>query len=247
MRIFLVLILFVQSFSVLAEKPVGFLWYNIEREQKAEASKKDKAIAFSQLSYTQKDSILRFYTMEALHKARHTKSVKDMRVFLSLQDYWMKESSRFSAVFQQTMLAYPEYDYTVTHPTSSMGARITDEVREKERASVIESLSRSHGLLFFYRGKSLEDVRQIPIVRDFCIRFNLPWMPVSVDGVTADELVTSRIDHGQANTLGVRFFPALLLVNPKSQKTMPVAYGLITQDVLEKRLYQVATQFKGEA
>lgn len=99
--------------------------------------------------------MLRFYTMEALHKARYTKKVEDMRVFLSLQDYWLKESSRFKSLFQKTMLEHPEYDYTVTHPTSNLGAKITDEVRESQTIEIINRLSKSHGLLFSTVGKAL--------------------------------------------------------------------------------------------
>ncbi|HFE6145730.1 TPA: conjugal transfer protein TraF, partial [Legionella pneumophila] len=105
---------------------------------------------------------------------------------------------------------------------------------------------KSHGLLFFYRGKSLYDLKQIPIVVDFCKRFHIQLMPVSVDGATSPELLNSRMDQGQANRLGVRYFPALLLVNPVSQRVSPVAYGLTTQDVLMERIKQVANQFKGE-
>jgi conjugal transfer pilus assembly protein TraF len=54
------------------------------------------------------------------------------------------------------------------------------------------------------------------------------------------------MDQGQANRLGVRYFPALLLVNPENQRVSPVAYGLTTQDVLMERIKQVANQFKGD-
>ncbi|WP_131783644.1 type-F conjugative transfer system pilin assembly protein TraF [Legionella gresilensis] len=228
------------------EKPVGFLWYNVKEKQKSTSLKKRQGIPFNQLSFTERDKVLRFYTMEALHKARHTQKVKDMWVFLSLQDYWLKESSRFKTLFEKTLLAYPELDYAVTHPTSNLGAKITDEVRQAKQIKTITSLSTSHGLLFFYRGKSLYDLKQISIIADFCRRFHLTLMPVSVDGALSKELPDSRIDQGQANRLGVRFFPALLLVNPVNQEILPVAYGLTTQDVLMARLIQVATHFKGE-
>lgn len=89
-------------------------------------------------------------------------------------------------------------------------------------------------------------MKQIPIIADFCRRFNLPLMPVSVDGVVSPTLMNSRMDQGQANRLGVRYFPALLLVNPANQRVSPVAYGLTTQDVLMERIKQVANQFKGD-
>lgn len=242
----ILLVLLLLNGVAFADKPVGFLWYTKEKENKRVESRKPAGIPFESLSYTERDAVLRFYTMEALHKARYTKKVKDMRVFLSLQDYWLKESSRFKSLFQQTMLAHPEYDYTVTHPTSNLGAKITDSVRESQAVEVINRLSKSHGLLFFYRGKSPYDLKQIPIIVDFCRRFSIPMMPISIDGVTSPELLNSRMDQGQANRLGVRYFPALLLVNPENQRVAPVAYGLTTQDVLMERLKQVATQFKGD-
>lgn len=232
--------------AVFADKPVGFLWYTKEKETKRVEKKAQPGTSFKSLSYTERDAVLRFYTMEALHKARYTKKVEDMRVFLSLQDYWLKESSRFKSLFQQTMLAHPEYDYAVTHPTSNLGAKITDEVRESQTVEILNRLSASHGLLFFYRGKSPYDLKQIPIVVDFCKRFRILLMPVSVDGATSPELLNSRLDQGQANRLGVRYFPALLLVNPANQRVSPVAYGLTTQDVLMERIKQVYSQFKGE-
>lgn len=243
--VFVILLLFATLLNA-KELPPGFLWYNLSKEPKQVIPHKEKGISFQKLSYTDRDAVLRFYTMEALHKARHTKKVEDMRAFLSLQDYWLKESSRFKALFQQTMLAYPEYDYAVTHPTSNLGAKLTDELRESQTLELINRLAKSHGLLFFYRGKSPYDLKQIPIIVDFCQRFNLPLMPVSVDGVVSHELMNSRMDNGQANRMGVRYFPALLLVNPATLRVSPVAYGLTTQDVLMERIKQVVNQFKGE-
>ena len=72
-----------------AEKPAGFLWYNVPKEAKHQK----KGTPFSQLSYTDKDAVLHFYTMEALHKVRFTHQLEDERVFLALQNYWLKEAS----------------------------------------------------------------------------------------------------------------------------------------------------------
>jgi conjugal transfer pilus assembly protein TraF len=245
-KAFLIFLLFLNTAVAAGQKPVGFLWYSIEQKPQKAPQSKAKGIAFKQLSFTERDAILHFYTMEALHKARYTKKVEDMRVFLSLQEYWLSESTRFRSLFQQTMLAYPQYDYQVTHPTSNLGVKITDELRQKRQIHLVQTLSKTHGLLFFYRGKSPYDVKQIPIIADFCKRFHLSLMPVSVDGVTSYELSNSRLDQGQANHLGVRYFPATLLVNPQSGQISPIAYGLVTQDVLLERIQAVATHFKEE-
>ncbi|WP_347252399.1 type-F conjugative transfer system pilin assembly protein TraF [Legionella sp.] len=241
---FLILLGCLLSFGLHAEEPVGFLWYNVkEGLQEKTVNNKKPGMSFNSLSFTDRDAVLHFYTMEALHKARNTKSVSDMKVFLSLQNYWLNESSRFASLFQKTMLLYPEYDYTVTHPTSNLGTKMVDSFRELKRKEVIHELAKQHGLLFFYRGSNPYDQRQIPIVRDFCNRFHFPLIPVSVDGIHAHELADSRFNHGQAEALGVKVFPALLLVNPKTHTIRPVAFGFTTQDVIERRLVFTASAF----
>lgn len=224
--------------------PAGFLWYNLA---KPEAKPKKKGTDFKRLSYTDKDAVLRFYTMEALHKVRFTKKMADERVFLALQDYWLREATAHGRLNQKTLLYYPQYDYSVTHPTSTIGSQLQDSMRERNHQSIIEGLSKTHGLLFFYRAKNPYDQRQIPIVQDFCRTHALSLIPISVDGAISSDIPDTRHDSGQAARLGVRYFPALLLVNPKTQKTFPLAFGLTTQDVLKTRLVAVANNFKGES
>lgn len=54
----------------------------------------------------------------------------------------------------------------------------------------------------------------------------------------------SRTDQGQAEQLGVKFFPAMMLVNPKSGQVKPLSYGFISQDDLAKQFLYVSSDFK---
>ena len=232
------------SSALHAEPPPGFLWYNVP---KPEQPQKKQGVPFSQLSFTDRDAVLNFYTMEALHKVRFTHRVEDERAYLALQHYWLNEASVHGQVNQETLLKYPEYDFSVTHPTSAIGTTLADSLNNRKNHARIERLAKTHGLLFFYRGNNPYDQKQIPILRDFCRQYHFTLIPVSVDGTQAPDFPNSRQDSGQADALGVRFFPAVLLVNPKTQVTKPVAYGLTTQDVLTRHLVAVATNFKGES
>ena len=55
---------------------------------------------------------------------------------------------------------------------------------------------------------------------------------------------TDGLDHGQAKKLGVEYFPALILVDPKSKKTKPLNYGFVSVTELRTRFLQVATNFQ---
>jgi conjugal transfer pilus assembly protein TraF len=86
------------------ESPQGFLWYNLPKPEVVQKASKPRGIPFSQLSFTERDKVLHFYTIEALHRARQTKSMEDMRAFVALQHYWLQESSRFRNLFQKTIV-----------------------------------------------------------------------------------------------------------------------------------------------
>lgn len=225
---------------VQADAPVGFLWYNHPKDV---SLKKPKGVPFSKLSFTDKDAVLRFYTMEALHKVRFTHSMEDERTFLALQDYWLREATFHGALNQATLRHYPEYDFSVTHPTSSMGTQLTQVLMQRKKERLVKRLANTSGLLFFYRGKHPFDQKQIPILKDFCKKYHFSLAAISVDGVRSNEIPNTRFDEGQIKALGVSYFPAVFLLNPTTQTTEPIAYGLTTQDVLLDRLLNA---YKGQ-
>ncbi|EFS8283617.1 conjugal transfer protein TraF [Salmonella enterica subsp. enterica serovar Typhimurium] len=53
-----------------------------------------------------------------------------------------------------------------------------------------------------------------------------------------------RPDQGQAQRLGVKYFPAMMLVDPKQGSVRPLSYGFITQDDLAKQFLNVSEDFK---
>lgn len=54
----------------------------------------------------------------------------------------------------------------------------------------------------------------------------------------------SRTDQGQAQRLGVKYFPAMMLVDPKQGSVRPLSYGFISQDDLAKQFLNVSEDFK---
>ncbi len=225
-------------------RPRGFLWYSLPQDPPVK-SKRPQGVRFSHLSYTQRDAILKFYTLEALHKVRFTHKLEDEKNFLALQNFWLKEAQIHGQLNQKALMAYPEYDYSVTHPTSNIGIKIQDAIAHEKKNKALHALAKNHGFVFYYRGKSSLDTRQIPILQAFCKEHGFHMVGVSVDGEVADTLPESRIERGDAEAMNVHYFPAILLVNPKSKQVIPVAYGLTTQDVLVDHLWSVHQNFNG--
>lgn len=230
-----------------AEKPPGFLWYNIPKAPVIQKKLKHHGQPFSQLSYQQKDAVMAYYTREAWHKAMTAQNVENMRNYLALQDFWSTRATNTSRLFEKTMLYHPEFRYETTHPSNNLGIKVSDELRAKKEALILKQLAQTHGLLYFYRGNNPYDQRENAIVDDFSKRYGINLIPVSVDGAIDPRFPNSRMDRGQGHQLNIRFFPALILVNPQTKQTRPVSYGLVTQDMLARQFYLVATDFaKGD-
>tara|TARA_Y100001968_G_C19444640_1_gene764607 strand:+ start:924 stop:1721 length:798 start_codon:yes stop_codon:yes gene_type:complete len=230
------------------ERPAGFLWYNLPKE--TVPVKKEKHIPFSSLSWQQKDKVLRYYTMEALHKARITHAVKDMERFLSLQHFWLNEASVFSHNFQYALLRKPDFDSTVKNPVSGIGEKLNESRYQTQIDKSIKHLTKAYGLLFFYQGNDAYSQKQAHVLSDFARFHGFSFIPVSVDGKRIESLPQTRLDKGQAAKLNIRHFPSIVLVHPKSGDVLPVASGFVTQDYLTEQMMVIATeierQVKGE-
>lgn len=106
------------------------------------------------------------------------------------------------------------------------------------------TLAQHYGVMFFYRGREAIDGQLVQVIKNFRETYGLSVIPVSVDGIINPMLPDSRTDQGQAEQLGVKFFPAMMLVNPKSGQVKPLSYGFISQDDLAKQFLYVSSDFK---
>lgn len=97
---------------------------------------------------------------------------------------------------------------------------------------------------FFYRGQDPIDGQLAQVINGFRDTYGLSVIPVSVDGVINPLLPDSRTDQGQAQRLGVKYFPAMMLVDPKQGSVRPLSYGFISQDDLAKQFLNVSEDFK---
>ena len=164
--------------------------------------------------------------------------------YMALQRYWLNQSGKFERSVQKALLLQPELDYNLEHSfyNSTVPLQLS-QLQSKEKAA-IQSLSSQYGVFFFYRGLDPLDNQLATVVREFALSHNIALIPVSIDGVRSDALPETRRDTGQVAKMGITHFPALFLVDPKSEHYQPLAYGFMTQDALARRFLDVATDFQ---
>ena len=243
---------------VLAKKAIGWHWYNEiypenkkhenhEKIKKGEKGNNDIKKSKKEDSAMNQIVLLRQVVQEAKAKAILYPTEENMRTYLILQNFVMNQANIFAYMWKKTQLDYPELDYSILHPVQNSAQHVLyAEIRKKEEMA-IKAFSEKYGLLFFYRGNNPLDQELAPTIESFTRENNISLIPVSIDGKRLEvftNLTMSQIDNGQAGTLGVRHFPALILVDPKNQRVQPLHYGFISDSDLRRRFLQVASGFQ---
>lgn len=241
---------------ILAKEAVGWHWYNetypenkknVKNEDKSNKGNHKSGENNGENSAMNQISLLRQAVQEAKAKAILYPTEENMRGYLILQNLVMNQANLFAHMWKKAQLDYPELDYSVLHPVQNSAQHVMYAEIHKKEDEVIKTFSKRYGLLFFYRGNGMLDLELAPTIESFSKDNNISLIPVSIDGKKLEvfaNFAMSQIDNGQAGKLGVRYFPALILVDPKNQKVRPLNYGFISDSDLRRRFLQVASDFQ---
>lgn len=222
-----------------AYHPKGWLWNNIPHE-------KEKGIDFSSLTPDEQVSVLRYYTMNALHTLDLDPTPEHAYTAALWTQFWEEKATGVTSAYSQMLLENPELDYHLQHPTESAALSVASTLTAEREKGAIQALSENYGIFFFYRGLNPYDQKLAPIIQHFAARYQVSIVPVTVDHTVLPEFPESKEDEGQTEHLGIHYFPALILVEPETQTVKPLYYGFISEDGLAKQFLKVATNFKGD-
>ncbi|MBL0941388.1 MAG: conjugal transfer protein TraF [Alphaproteobacteria bacterium] len=102
--------------------------------------------------------------------------------------------------------------------------------------NLIKELAKTHGLFFFFKANCSYCHAFAPIVKSFARTYGWQVLAISLDGSQLKEFPQAIFDNGAARTLGVTSVPTLLAVEPKAQITIPLSFGMSSQDQIEERI-----------
>lgn len=76
-----------------------------------------------------------------------------------------------------------------------------------------------------------------PVVKRFSEQYHWSVMPINVEGTQPlPDFPKVQKDNGIADQWKVDQIPALFAVNPKTKHVLPIAYGLISIEEIERRI-----------
>lgn len=209
----------------------GWHWYEKQTQEVTPKALQKPAIQDSNVQMEQ----LQEEVKKSLNRAVLEPTDKNIISYIRLQEKLMNQSELFARNWQKVVFTHPELDYSIKHPVNQSALHIYHAENQKNHAEKIKAMAKEYGLLFFYKGGCNYCKEFVPVVMDFARKFNWEILGVSLDGIKLQG-IRSHTDNGIAKSLGITVVPSLIAIHPKTQQQIPVAYGFISQQEMEKRI-----------
>lgn len=186
----------------------------------------------------------RLQLTRALDRAILNPTQSNITRYMVLQQHITHQATDFSNGWVQVLIHKPQLDYGLKHPTSSLGRQIYLSQQTLKQTKTIKDFARHYGLFFFYRGDCPYCHHFAPILKAVSQTYHIQVLPITVGRGMLPQYPNSVMNHGQAEQLGVKVYPALFAVNLKTHAVTPLAYGLMSEEALERRIVLVANELK---
>lgn len=230
------IILLFQQLPLLASwhdrKAEGWAWYEDKQAEVVEDEPAEPAKSPGEILDIEKKVL-----EEKLSTAILDPSEEHVLAYMEAQKKWIDQSAKFATTWSQILVNNPYLDYSVTgRPVSQYGLQWYKDQEIRKQEQFISKLRDRFGLFFFYEGGS--DASKIvgQLVQGLAEKYQLKLIGISVDHQELPEFPSYKEDNGIAKALGVPIYPAIYLIDPKENIAVPIGFGLLAQDQMEKNI-----------
>jgi conjugal transfer pilus assembly protein TraF len=182
---------------------------------------------------------------EARAEAILRPSPESMAKYLALQERTMAQAMTFTDMWQRTRWANPELDYTFQHPVAAGAVRVDRQLTREEERAAVKQVAEQHGIFFFFKQDCKFCEEQGRVLKALSDDYKLTVVAVSLDGSSNSYFPNARRDNGISAKMGVADAPAMFIVNPDTNETMPLGYGIVPVDEIEARIRRLVVMQPG--
>jgi len=227
-------------------KAHGFHWYSQDRQEKLERQivpqPAQPISPYEQLMEIKKQ------TQNKLAKALLEPSLDATVEYMQAQQVYAKHNQAFVRFWQAALLMHPELDNTLNFPTNNAAIAIHNDAMKGVIENIIQKSANQYGILFFYQGKRTVSQKMAAHLLPFLEESKFAMISIATDGTLIAGLPNSKNIPlsvlQQKMSLEAHYMPALFLVNLKTKRLSPLAYGFISTTELKERLLDVATNYQ---
>lgn len=171
----------------------------------------------------------------------------NVTAYIRFQRRQLDQAALFSDVWQRAIWQDPDLDYTLQRPVSTLGKRQWQDARKAERDAAMRSLSARYGLFYFFAQSCGACEVMSPIVRSVTATWNITVRAISTDGGPSKQFPDYTVETDQRTRMGLepKVTPAVVLWDAKSQRAIPIGYGVMSADELQDRIYLLTSKDAG--
>ncbi len=214
----------------------GWHWYQSLSDNEVEEKKEKRDQPSLASTATEKIENQRKSLEQKLHAAIVEPSRENLMAYIIAQKALMDQSQRFSESWQRVVMTTPALDETLVHPVDQSARHVYYDEQAKVFSKHMKGFSQEYGLFFFFRKNCAYCHNFAPIVKRFSQKYGWSVLAISLDGGSLPEFPNARSDNGMAARLQITHVPALIALHPKTGKLLPLAYGMISESEIERRI-----------
>ena len=161
---------------------------------------------------------------------------KNVETYMRVQKEMVDRSENFSKTWQQVVLSSADLNPEVKNPTAQYARHIQNDIDKANKEKTIGTLSKTYGLIYFFKSNCPYCTGFAPIVKMFAEKYNWNVLAISLDGSPSDVFSDSRPDNGIAQALDIKSVPALIACNGETNDVIPISYAMTSLDQLENNV-----------
>lgn len=237
----------------------GWFWRELppeEIEPAEEVEKVEPILVNPATLYPGMDSPLAdpLATLASIQKAVETSKARavlqptpaNIENWIRVQNELLSKSTLLADNWQRTVWRNPELDYTQVRPANPVALSAYSTEYKNDRRQALRDIAQEYGLYFIVAESCIYCHAMAPYLKRFADTYGFTVISVSTDGGSVAEFPNPLYSPEFVDRLGVKQTPAIILAKPNEGIIEPIAYGFISLDELEKRVYRLFRLEPGE-
>lgn len=166
----------------------------------------------------QKKAYLSIYNDEPLKV-----QMENMESMLLLQMKHLNASEQFAKVGKLVALKNAHLDEQVKNPYHHEARKLKNRQLTVEAEKAATNLLKTHGLYFFFDSNCRYCQMMSPVVKYFAKKHNAFVVAISLDGGSLPDFPNPALNNGLAKIYNIQTWPAIVAVNPETEKAIKLA------------------------
>lgn len=213
-------------------------WYWFEQYLEKENNKEDEGLLIKS-PLNPEEHIAKFRAkMDRLKaKAIIEPSIENVASYIKIQKKALDMASKFGRSWKLALLEYPELT-DLSNPVNNEAINIAYKDKKKIDSEKIKLFAEEFGLIFFFSPDCSYCHAFVPVLKKFQEMYDFSVMAVTQsDGVIEGFAVQKN--EPLVKQFNITHYPSIFAYSPKRNLAMPIGYGYLSIDELERNINYV--------